>query len=161
MSAIKSKSILLRKKDILKLPQGVGVYVFKKKKQILYIGKSISLKARILSHLENAKLDPKEAAIIKNSNQIEYYITDSEFKALLLESSLIQRNHPKYNRRWQDDKSYLYIKITLREDFPKVLSVRRENDGRSRYFGPFPSRGDVEEVLRTIRRIFRFVLKKR
>lgn len=161
MSENKSKSILLKKKDILALPQGVGVYVFKKKNRIFYIGKSISLKARILSHLENAKLDPKEAAIIKNSDRIEYYITDSEFKALLLESSLIQKNHPKYNRRWQDDKSYLYIKITVDEDFPKVLSVRKENDGKSVYFGPFPSRGDVEELLRTIRRIFPFCTQKK
>jgi len=139
---------MLNKKAISSLPPSTGVYLFKKNKEILYIGKAVSLKARLLSHLENAKLDPKEALIVKNSDRIEYYLTDSEFKA-------------KFNRRWMDDKSYLYIKITLKQEFPKVFTVRRENDGKSLYFGPFPSEKDVEEILRVIRRIFPFCLQKK
>lgn len=153
-------SIKIDKKSITGIPSSIGVYVFKKGAEILYIGKSISLKARLLSHMENARIDPKEAAIINNSDTIEYYIADSEFKALLLESTLIQKHHPKYNRRWQDDKSYLYIKITIKEEFPKVYSVRRENDGVSRYFGPFPSQKDVDQILKTIRRFFPFCTQR-
>ena len=83
--------------NLSSIPNLTGVYLFKKGDKPLYIGKAISLRARIRSHLENAKLDPKEALIIKNCDKIGYQITDSEFKALLLESSLIQKYHPKYN----------------------------------------------------------------
>lgn len=152
---------MLNKKEITSLPPSTGVYLFKKNNEILYIGKAVSLKARLLSHFENAKLDPKESLIIKNSDSIQYYLTDSEFKALLLESSLIQKYHPKYNLRWKDDKSYLYIKITLKDEFPKVFPVRRENDEKSLYFGPFPSQKAVDEILGMIRKLFPFCRQKK
>src|SRR3990172_1230144 len=117
-------TINLTKKEALSLPPSTGVYFFKKYDEILYVGKALSIKSRILSHLENAKLDLKEALILKNSNKIEYTLTDSEFKALLLESTLIRKYKPKYNSRWKDDKSYLYIKITVKDEYPKVFTVR-------------------------------------
>ncbi len=146
----------ITKDTIRNLPASTGVYFFKKNEDILYVGKAISIKARILSHYENAKLDPKEALIFKHSNKIEFVLTDSEFKALLLESSLIQKYKPKYNSRWKDDKSYLYIKITIKDEFPKVFTVRRENDQKSAYFGPFPSQRDAQTILRAVRRFFPF-----
>ena len=149
------------KEKILALPASTGIYLFKSGKQILYIGKAVSLKARLLSHLENAKLDPKEALIVEKSNLIEYLLTDSEFKALLLESHYIQKYQPKYNLRWKDDKSYLYIKISDKDEFPKIFSVRRENDRKSTYFGPFPSQRDLEEILKSIRKIFPFCQQKK
>ncbi len=152
---------MITRKLLADIPNSTGVYIFKKDGKILYIGKALSLKARLLSHLENAKLDQKENLIIKHSDQIEYLLTDSEFKALLLEATLIQKNQPKYNLRWKDDKSYLYIKITAKEEFPKVLTIRRENDGRSLYFGPFPSQKDVQEILKTVRKMFPFCTQKR
>ncbi len=142
------------------VPPSCGVYFFKKGNEILYIGKSVNLKARLLSHLENAKLDNKEAAIINNSETIEYVIAESEFKALLLESELIRKHKPKYNSRWRDDKSYLYIKITVKDDYPKIFAVRREHDEKSRYFGPFPSMYSIEEILKEIRKIFPFCTQK-
>src|SRR3989338_10749643 len=151
---------MLNKKAISSLPPSTGVYLFKKNKEILYIGKAVSLKARLLSHLENAKLDPKEDLIVKNSDRIEYFLTDSEFKALLLESAFIQKYQPTYNLRWKDDKSYLYIKITSKDEFPKVFSVRREDDKKSLYFGPFPSQRSLEEILNSIRKIFPFCQQK-
>ena len=149
-------TINLTKKEALSLPPSTGVYFFKKYDEILYVGKAISIKSRILSHLENAKLEPKEALIVQNSNRLEYVLTDSEFKALLLESTLIQKYQPKYNARWKDNKSYLYIKITVKEDFPKVFTIRRENDKKSLYFGPFPSKHDAEKILSTARKLFPF-----
>ncbi len=156
-----SKTVSADKKGVLLAPSSTGVYLFKKNQEILYIGKAVSLKARLLSHLENAKLDPKEDLIVKNSDKIECFLTDSEFKALLLESSLIQKYQPKYNLRWKDNKSYLYIKISIKEEFPKLYTVRRENDGRSLYFGPFPSEKDAEEILRRTRKIFPFCRQKK
>jgi len=143
------------------LPATAGVYLFKIKKTILYIGKSVNIKARVNSHLQNAKISAKEAAIVSQSDRLDYIVTDSEFKALLLEAQLIRRYRPKYNIIWKDNKSYLYIKITVKEKFPKVLVVRRENDRRSLYFGPFSSRKVIEEVLSEIRRVIPFCTQPR
>lgn len=148
--------IALNRKKINKLPALSGVYTFNHKGKPLYIGKAINLKARLLSHLENAKLDRKEKLILAHSDQIEYFLTDSEFKALVLESKLIRLHHPKYNVRWRDDKSYLYIKISKKEDYPKILIVRKRKDPKAILFGPFPSVRNVQEILRQVRRIFPF-----
>src|SRR3990167_7101157 len=155
------EKINLTREKIRSLPASPGIYLFKSGKQILYIGKAVSLKARLLSHLENAKLDAKEALIVQKSDNIEYILTDSEFKALLLESAFIQKYQPTYNLRWKDDKSYLYIKITSKDEFPKVFSVRREDDKKSLYFGPFPSQRSLEEILNSIRKIFPFCQQKK
>lgn len=152
---------MLKTNKIKSLPSATGVYLFKKGDEILYIGKTISLKARILSHFENAKLDPKESLIISKSNKLEYIQTDSEFKAILLESALIQKFQPKYNSRWKDDKSYLYIKITIKDVYPKIFIVRKESDNKSLYYGPFPSKRDVQKILSVIRKLFPFCQQKK
>jgi excinuclease ABC subunit C len=141
------------------VPTTTGVYVYKAKETPIYIGKAVSLRARILSHEQNAKDDPKEARIVENADTIELIVTDSEFKALLLEAELIRTLMPRYNVRWRDDKSYLYIKIS-NEKFPKVSLSRRENDGVSTYIGPFSSTRLVERMLRDVRRIVPFCMQK-
>jgi excinuclease ABC subunit C len=156
-----SLKISLKKEEINKLPTTTGIYIFRNEKEILYIGKSVNLKARVSSHIENAKIDAKEAAIVEGSTILECIITDSEFKALLLESRLIQKYLPPYNVIWKDNKSYLYVKITIKDDFPKIFPVRRENDEHSRYFGPFQSMRTVEEILKEIRKVFPFCTSKK
>jgi excinuclease ABC subunit C len=166
-------ALMVSKQNIKKIPSTTGVYLFKKDREILYIGKSVNLKARILSHLENAKIDKKEAAIVDNSNLIEWMITDSEFKALILEASLINKIQPKYNVIWRDDKSNLYVKITTDEIYPKISAVRKteideggggfEGFERSKTvcFGPFSSDRNVEAILKEIRRVFPFCTQKK
>lgn len=160
MNNIKSITIQLDRSKLKDIPDSIGVYLFKNKTDSVYIGKSLHLKARLLSHFENATLDPKEAAIIQNSRSIEIVYTDSEFKALLLEAKLIQTQHPKYNRRWQDDKGYLYIQVTVNDRFPKLFPVRRDFPKKELYFGPFPSTSDVHEIIKEIRRVFPFCTQK-
>ena len=157
------EQIPLSKEAIQGVPASMGVYFFKNKNIILYIGKSVNLKARLLSHLENAVLDAKEAAIIHGSDHIEYTLTDSEFKALLLESQLIQLHRPQYNARWRDDKSYLYICITAGDQYPKIYQSRQRDlkDKKNKYFGPFPSNKSVQEILREIRKVFPFCTQKK
>ncbi|OGK18729.1 hypothetical protein A3G67_04055 [Candidatus Roizmanbacteria bacterium RIFCSPLOWO2_12_FULL_40_12] len=150
-----------RKTEIKKIDSFIGVYIFKSKNRPIYVGKSISVRARLLSHLENAKINAKEAKLLNETDKIETLQTDSEFKALILESELIKIHHPKYNVRWKDDKSYLYIKITIKEKYPKVLLSRKENDGKSLYFGPFSSTRNVYELLRETRKIFPFCIQKK
>lgn len=153
--------INLSRTEIKKIPSFVGVYSFLKKGKPIYIGKSINVKARLLSHLESVKLDNKERAIVSNSDGIEAQVTDSEFKALILESRLIQTHHPHYNTRWKDDKSYLYLKISVKEEYPKIQPARKEENEKARYFGPFPSAQSVGYILGEIRRVFPFCTQER
>lgn len=147
--------------EIKKLESFAGVYLYLLKGKPLYIGKSTHVKVRLLSHAENARSDRKEAAYVDIADHIELIQTDSELRALLLESQLIQTHHPKYNVRWRDDKSYLYIKITAKEDFPKIYVVRKENDKKSKYFGPFSSTKVAGEILKEIRRVFPYCTSKK
>jgi len=153
-------SIPNTKDDIRGLEGFAGVYLYLKKGKPMYIGKSINVKARLLSHLENAKENAKEAAYVHGTDQIELIQTDSEFRALVLEARLIQTHRPRYNVRWMDDKSYLYIKITTKEAFPKIHLVRREQEKGARYFGPFPSKTVAQEILKEIRRVFPYCAQK-
>jgi len=152
---------MINKNQIDNLPNTIGLYLFKNNETINYIGKSVNIKARVLSHLENAKLDKKESLIIENSNKIETIIADSEFKALILEAKLIRELQPKYNSIWKDDKSPLYIKITHNDEFPKILITRRESNKQNLYFGPFSSVRMVEKIINDIRHIIPFCTQKK
>lgn len=143
------------------LPSVTGLYIFKNGEVVNYIGKSVNIKARVLSHLENAKLDNKERLIIENSNKIESIVTESEFKALMLEAKMIRELQPKYNSIWKDDKSPLYIKITVADKFPKILITRKPSDKTNLYFGPFSSVRMVEKIINDIRRIIPFCTQKK
>ncbi len=153
---------MIDQQKINNLPTTTGVYIFKKGEKVLYVGKSVNIKARVKSHLENVRLDPKEAAMIDACDRVDYIVTDSEFKALLLEAKLIKEYHPKYNVIWKDDKSFLYIKITLADEYPKVfLSRKKERDLKTLYFGPFSSTRTAMEILRELRKITPFCMDKR
>lgn len=157
---------MIEKNILDKIPSTFGVYIFKKNNEILYVGKSVNLKARIKSHIENAKLNKKEFLIVNQSNNIETIITENEFKAILLESELIKKYHPKYNVIWKDDKSYLYIKININDDYPKIFLTRKhdlekeKNKNNFIYFGPFSSSKIIKEILREIRHIVPFCTEK-
>ena len=152
---------MITRSQIDSLPSMIGLYLFKNNESINYIGKSVNIKARVISHLENAKLDNKERLIIENSNKIEVIIADSEFKALILEAKLIRELQPKYNSIWKDDKSPLYIKISIADEFPKITIVRKESEERSLYFGPFSSVKMVEKIINDIRHIIPFCTQKK
>ncbi len=129
-----------------------------KEGQILYVGKALNLKKRVGSY-KNA-LDSKTKLLFSQVARINHLKVFSEFEALLLESSLIKKYQPKYNLRLKDDKSFLYIAIT-REEYPKVLSVRKNDLVETRYlFGPFPSAKTVKEVLLFLRKIFPYCSQK-
>jgi excinuclease ABC subunit C len=155
------QSIPAKRDELKHIPMTNGVYVFEQNGVPLYIGKSISLKARLISHFENAKVSPKAAGYVDNADTIRVFITDSEFKALLLEANLIRKHMPKYNVRWRDDKSYLYIKVTVKDEFPKFFITRKEEEKDSLYFGPFPSVKSATNLLREIRKVFPFCAQRK
>ncbi|EKE15445.1 MAG: hypothetical protein ACD_12C00015G0001 [uncultured bacterium] len=152
---------MITRSQIDSLPSMIGLYLFKNNKSINYIGKSVNIKARVISHLENAKLDNKERLIIENSNKIEVIIADSEFKALILEAKLIRELQPKYNFIWKDDKSPLYIMISTTEEYPKITITRKPSEKKSLYFGPFSSVKMVEKIINDIRHIIPFCTQKK
>lgn len=152
----------LTKEEIARAPATIGVYQFLKRRKVLYIGKAVNVKARLASHLQNARLDPKEAAIVAEADRIKVIPTESEFKALLLEAQLIKKEKPKFNKVWRDDKSYLYIRLT-QEEYPKVLMARARDIPKvpkDLFFGPFPSTRIVFDLIREIRKVIPFCTRK-
>ena len=139
-----------------KLPSEPGVYIMKNAAgTIIYVGKAKVLKNRVRQYFHSsAQHSAKTAALVSKIYDLEYIICDSEMEALVLESNLIKENKPRYNIMLKDDKHYPYIKITLNEEYPRLLYVRRiENDG-ARYFGPYPSGFSIRETIKLILDIF-------
>jgi len=151
---------MIDKDTIDKLPSTYGVYLFKEKNLPIYIGKSINIKARVKSHFENSKLDRKEYLITSKADSLSYITADCEFNALLLEAKLIKQYQPKYNLITKDGKSNLYIKITVKQKYPKIFIIRKEDDKESLYFGPFSSVKVVTDLLDDIRHIIPFCTQK-
>ena len=131
------------------LPEKPGVYIMRDQyNEIIYIGKAINLKNRVRQYFQNSKNQyPKVAAMVERITDLEYIITDSELEALILECNLIKKHRPKYNVMLKDDKQYPYIKITVKEDYPRLLIVREIKKDGAKYFGPYT---DVTAVNRTI-----------
>lgn len=142
--------------NTLDIPDQPGVYFFKLDGTSIYIGKSVNLRARVRSHIHQAQLSKKEHAIVSQANTIEWTVTLTNFDALLLEAKLIRHYMPKYNVHWKDDKNYLYIKISIADAYPHLSQVRKEDDQKSLYFGPFRSTHMTHTLLYELRRIVPF-----
>lgn len=144
------------KKKLKHLPASPGVYLFKDARgEILYIGKSRSLRSRVRSHFAQDPLSsPKSRELIRRTADVDTIVVGSDAEALLLEANLIKSHHPRFNIQLRDDKRYPYLKVTLQERFPRVLVTRLvENDG-ARYFGPYTEVGAMRHSLELIRRIY-------
>ncbi|CCL39540.1 excinuclease ABC subunit UvrC [Clostridioides difficile] len=135
-----------------KLPSEPGVYLMKDKyDHIIYVGKAISLKNRVRQYFQSSKNHTsKVKSMVKNIYKFEYIITDSELEALILECNLIKRYRPKYNVVLRDDKTYPYIKVTMNEDYPRILKVRRVLKDKAKYFGPYTNITAVNDTLELI-----------
>jgi excinuclease ABC subunit C len=134
-----------------------GIYLFSNEKgKILYVGKAKNLKKRVSSYfLKNIALGTKTAILVSQTAKIQTIITNSEIEAFLLENSYIKKYKPKYNIKLTDDKAYPMVRITIKDEFPKVLLVRRPDDKNSIYFGPFPNASNaLRMVLKSMRKIF-------
>jgi excinuclease ABC subunit C len=132
------------------------VYIFlAKDNRVLYVGKAKDLKSRVSSYFVNESLlGEKTKVLVSHIEKIKITIVESELEALLLEAFYIKKHQPKYNIKLTDNKSYIRIRITVKDEYPKVLLSRREENEDSVYFGPYPSSSAVKLVLKTIRRIF-------
>lgn len=135
--------------ELKKLPAKPGVYIMHNASDdIIYVGKAISLKNRVRQYFQASRnLSTKIQQMVSNVSRFEYIITDSELEALVLECNLIKLHRPRYNTMLKDDKTYPFIKVTLGEDFPRILSTREMKKDKSRYFGPFTSHKAVKEII--------------
>ena len=115
------------KEELKKLPDSPGVYLMHAEDdEIIYVGKAINLKRRVSSYFRKINnRSPKIEKMITLIHYFEYIITDSELEALVLENNLIKEHRPKYNTMLKDDKSYPFMKVTVQEDFPRVLFARQ------------------------------------
>ena len=142
--------------ELKKLPQKPGVYIMHDAKDaIIYIGKAVSLRNRVRQYFRPSHNEGlKKEQMVRQIERFEYIITDSELEALILECNLIKEHRPKYNTMLRDDKSYPYIRVTLGEDFPRVLFSHQMKKDKSRYFGPYTSGSAVKETIELLRKLY-------
>ncbi|AAK78488.1 excinuclease ABC subunit C [Clostridium acetobutylicum] len=138
------------------LPDKPGVYIMKNSLgEVIYVGKAKILKNRVRQYFRNSKNhSEKVKAMVKNISEFEYIVTDSEIEALILECNLIKKYKPRYNILLKDDKHYPFIKVTMNEDFPRIIVTRNMVKDGSKYFGPYPDVSAVHETVDLMRRIF-------
>lgn len=142
--------------ELRKLPDQPGVYIMHDKTDaIIYIGKAVSLRKRVRQYFQPSHDEGiKKKQMVEHIARFEYIITDSELEALVLECNLIKEHTPKYNTMLRDDKTYPYIRVTMGEDFPRVLFSRQLKKDKSRYFGPYTSAGAVKDTIELINKIY-------
>ncbi|MCI7227809.1 Excinuclease ABC subunit C [uncultured Clostridium sp.] len=143
--------------ELKKLPAKPGVYIMHDEKDaIIYVGKAISLKNRVRQYFQSSRnKGPKIEQMVTRIRRFEYIVTDSELEALVLECNLIKEHRPKYNTMLKDDKTYPYIKVTVGEEFPRILFSRTMKKDKSRYFGPYTSAGAVKDTIELMNKLFR------
>jgi len=142
--------------ELKKMPDKPGVYIMKDENgQIIYIGKAVVLKNRVRQYFQSsANMLPKVKAMVARIAEFEYIVTHSELEALILECNLIKKHKPKFNILLKDDKTYPYIKVTMNEEYPRVLMTRKlEKDG-AKYFGPYSNVTAVKETIDLMKKLF-------
>ncbi|MBQ3110931.1 MAG: excinuclease ABC subunit UvrC [Clostridia bacterium] len=142
---------------IKKLPDSPGVYIMKNKDgKIIYVGKAKVLKNRVKQYFQaSSNHTPKVKAMVSNIADFDYILCDSEMEALVLECNLIKEHTPKYNILLKDGKHYPYIKLTLNEEYPRMLFVRRIEPDGAKYFGPYPTGFGISETFDIVKEAFK------
>ncbi len=143
--------------ELKKLPAKPGVYIMHDAQDfILYVGKAVNLRNRVRSYFrENIGRGPQIDKMVSLITRFEYIVTDSELEALVLENNLIKEHLPKYNTLLKDDKTYPYIKVTVGEEYPRILFSREMKKDKSRYFGPYTSAGAVKDTIELLNKLYR------
>jgi excinuclease ABC subunit C len=139
------------------LPVEPGVYIYKNAKgKIIYVGKALSLRNRVRSYFQESRpLDTKTQHLVSEIADLEYIVTDSEVEALILESTLVKKNQPRYNINLKDDKSFPYLKLTVNEPYPRIFITRRIKRDGALYFGPFLPASYARRTIKLVNKYFR------
>lgn len=142
--------------ELKKLPGKPGVYIMRDAGDgILYVGKAVNLHNRVRSYFrDNIGRGPMIDKMVTLIARFEYIVTDSELEALVLENNLIKEHSPKYNTLLKDDKTYPYIKVTMGEEYPRILFSRQMKKDKSRYYGPYTSAAAVKDTIELLNKLF-------
>ena len=142
--------------ELKKLPTCPGVYIMHDKSdKIIYVGKAINLKRRVTSYFRKTNKTQRILNMVSLIDHFEYIICSNEAEALVLECNLIKKNMPKYNVLLKDGKTYPYIKIDVKSDYPNVYITRRVLNDGAKYFGPYPASGAATETVRFLKEKFK------
>ncbi len=152
--------------ELKKLPDKPGVYVMRDKNDtIIYVGKAVSLKNRVRQYFRKTDKTARILKMVSLIDHFEYIVVDNEAEALILECNLIKKNRPKFNVLLKDDKTYPYIKIDIKSDFPGVFITRRVINDGAKYFGPYANPGSAKEMVDFIKQKYKIrqckILKQR
>lgn len=143
-------------KELKKLPDKPGVYIMHDKNdKIIYVGKAINLKRRVTSYFRKTNKTKRIQNMVALIDHFEYIVVENEAEALILECNLIKKNMPKFNVLLKDDKTYPYIKINVKDDYPGVYITRRAINDGSKYFGPYANSGSAKEMVDFIKEKFK------
>lgn len=144
------------KKLVSQFPGDPGVYLMKNNDaKIIYVGKAKDLRSRVRSYLAKNLLSTKTIMLVRNIFHIEYIVTKTEAEAFLLEASLIKKHRPRYNIRLKDDKSYPYIRLSFKDDFPRFYLSRKVRRDGSLYYGPYTSGQVVRDTIEFLNQIYK------
>ena len=143
--------------ELKKLPKKPGVYIMHDKNdKIIYVGKAVVLRNRVRQYFRKNKKTKRIQNMVSLVDHFEYIVCDNEAEALILECNLIKKNMPKFNVLLKDDKTYPYIKIDVKSEYPNVVITRRiVNDG-SKYFGPYANPGAAKEMVDFIKQKYKY-----
>ncbi len=145
------------KEELSKLPIKPGVYLMKDAREnIIYVGKAIVLKNRVRQYFQaSANHTSKIKKMVSQIQSFEYIVTDSEMEALILECNLIKKHRPRYNTLLKDDKTFPYIKVTVQEEFPRVIYTRTVERDKAKYFGPYTNALAAKDIIELLRKIWK------
>ena len=142
--------------ELKKLPSKPGVYIMHDKNdKIIYVGKAISLKNRVRQYFRKTKKPKRIQNMVALIDHFEYIVTDNEAEALILECNLIKKNMPKFNVLLKDGKTYPYIKVNIKSEYPDVYITRRILNDGAKYFGPYANSGSAKEMVDFIKSKFK------
>ena len=142
--------------ELKKLPGKPGVYIMHDKDDtIIYVGKAISLKNRVRQYFRKNNKTERIKKMVSLINHFEYIVVDNEAEALILECNLIKKNRPKFNVLLKDDKTYPYIKVDVKSDYPNVMLTRKILNDGAKYFGPYANSGSAKEMVDFIKQKFK------
>ena len=142
--------------ELKKLPGKPGVYIMHDKDDnIIYVGKAISLKNRVRQYFRKNNKTERIKKMVSLIDHFEYIVVDNEAEALILECNLIKKNRPKFNVLLKDDKTYSYIKVDIKSQYPNVMLTRRIINDGAKYFGPYANSGSAKEMVEFIKQKFK------
>ncbi|HEY3965725.1 MAG TPA: excinuclease ABC subunit UvrC [Planctomycetaceae bacterium] len=146
------------REKVRQFPTTPGVYLMKDGRgRVLYVGKAVNLRSRASSYFTKAAaLDRRTADLIREIEDIDFIPTDSEVDALLMEARLVKDIQPPFNQELKDDKTFPYLELTIREDFPRVEFTRKPNSRGTKLYGPFTSAKKLRGAIAALQKIFRF-----